>query len=111
MLQLENTRGKKLHNAVVFVEDTERAVCVVLYDKDAKAVDALRLETRDLDEALTLTRRWIRSRYIKRESLTALLAWVQEDHEIWTQILVGGHDIAGHWLGSTTQRKIPELQA
>lgn len=110
MLALVNTRGQQLHCATVFVEDGERAVCIVLYSRDHKAVDALRVEAMDLEEALTLVRRWIRPRYIERESLEELNMWVTDEHESWLDLLAGGNGMTA-WLGSRGARKFPQIEA
>ncbi|MFA4846177.1 MAG: hypothetical protein WC654_06500 [Patescibacteria group bacterium] len=110
VLQLENVRGQKLHCATVFVEDGERAVCIVLYNQQAKAVDALRLETRDIEETLIMVRRWIRPRYIERETLGELLTWVTDEYETWIDVLAGKNGLTA-WLGSRGRRRIPEIQA
>ncbi|MBI4437789.1 hypothetical protein HY631_02455 [Candidatus Uhrbacteria bacterium] len=110
MLKLDSFRARHFE-ANVFVEDGERAVCIVLYDGNRKAFDALRVENHDLENALLEVRHWIRSRNLERDSLDELLAWFKEEHDAWMQFLAGHHDIASTWLGSRSARTIPELSA
>ncbi len=111
MLPLKHISGQQRVAAHVFIEDGERAVCVVLYSREtSKAVDALRLEERDIEVATTEVRRWIRPRFLDRESLDELIAWVREDHETWLEVLSGGNPMTA-WLGSRGRRRIPQIEA
>lgn len=111
MLPLKHISGQQRQTAHVFIEDGERAVCLVLYSREtARAVDALRLETRDIETATTEVRRWIRPRYLDRESLDDLLSWVREEYDTWTDVL-SGENVMPAWLGSRGRRKIPQIEA
>jgi hypothetical protein len=106
VLRLETDEADRLLFANVFIEEGERAVCVILYE-DAQPIAATRIEKCDLDNAAEACVEWMVEYDLTREGGDALLSAVMDEVMALEQLNSTGPDISRDWQGSRASRRIP----